>query len=151
LGADRIALVAGAIEIYDKQNVLVIDAGTCITYDFITAKNEYLGGGISPGMGIRFRSLNTFTQKLPLIEYREEFQLIGKNTENSILSGVLNGVICEIDGIIEKYKENFGELQIILSGGNTIFFDKRLKNNIFAFPKLLLYGLNSILNYNAQN
>lgn len=151
LGADRIALVAGAIEMHKKQNILIIDAGTCITYDFINAKNEYLGGAISPGIDIRFRSLNTFTKKLPLIEYKVDLQLIGRNTENSILSGVLNGVICEIEGIIEKYKEKFGDIQIILSGGNTIFFDKQLKNNIFAFPKLLLYGLNSILKYNAQN
>lgn len=148
LGNDRIAAVVAGAKLYPNQNVLIIDAGSCITFDFINYKNEYLGGSISPGIEIRFKAMNSFTQNLPLIENKKIDYLIGSTTEESILSGVLNGILNEIDGIISLYKGNYENLTIILSGGDYIYFDKRLKNNIFALPNIVLLGLNVILDFN---
>lgn len=148
LGNDRIAAVVAGAKLYPNQNVLIIDAGSCITFDFINYKNEYLGGSISPGIEIRFKAMNSFTQNLPLIENKKIDYLIGSTTEESILSGVLNGILNEIDGIISSYKGNYENLTIILSGGDYIYFDKRLKNNIFALPNIVLLGLNVILDFN---
>ncbi len=152
LGYDRIAAVAGASGIFQSDNVLVINAGTCITYDVITAENKYLGGGISPGIQMRFKALHTFTGKLPLIKpgIESTIDIIGNTTERSILSGVLNGVVCEIDGIISSYKLQFPELKVIISGGDYKYFDKSLKNNIFASPNIVLTGLNRIHNFNEK-
>ncbi len=150
LGKDRVAAVCGASSIFPEENILVIDAGTCITYDFIDKEKNYLGGGISPGIDIRFKALNTFTGNLPLVNRDDEFDLIGKSTEGSIKSGVLNGVLAEIEGIIKRYEDRFGRLKIIFTGGDTIFFDKRLKNDIFAIPNLVLNGLNEILEYSIN-
>lgn len=152
LGYDRIAAVAGASGIFQSDNVLVINAGTCITYDLITAENKYLGGGISPGIQMRFKALHTFTGKLPLIKpgIESTIDIIGNTTERSILSGVLNGVVCEIDGIISSYKLQFPELKVIISGGDYKYFDKSLKNNIFASPNIVLTGLNRIHNFNEK-
>ncbi|PLX00138.1 MAG: pantothenate kinase [Marinilabiliales bacterium] len=152
LGYDRIAAVAGASGIFQLDNVLVINAGTCITYDVITAENKYLGGGISPGIQMRFKALHTFTGKLPLIKpgIESTIDIIGNTTERSILSGVLNGVVCEIDGIISSYKLQFPELKVIISGGDYKYFDKSLKNNIFASPNIVLTGLNRIHNFNEK-
>jgi len=152
LGYDRIAAVAGASEIYPKKNVLIINAGTCITYDLITADNEYLGGGISPGIRMRFHSLNTFTEKLPLIEpdYVTKTELVGSDTETSILSGVLNGVLAEVDGIMNSYKLKYPGLKIIVSGGDYKYFDRSIKNNIFATPNIVLKGLNRIHDFNEK-
>lgn len=148
LGNDRIAAVVAGAKLYPNQNVLIIDAGSCITFDFINYKNEYLGGSISPGIEIRFKAMNSFTKNLPLIENKKIDYLIGSTTEESILSGVLNGILNEIDGIISLYKGNYENLTIILSGGDYIYFDKRLKNNIFALPNIVLLGLNVILDFN---
>ncbi len=148
LGNDRLAAVVAGASLYPNQNVLVIDAGSCITFDFVNRKNEYIGGSISPGIQIRFKAMNSFTQNLPLIEYKKFDYLIGSTTEESILSGVLNGVLNEIDGIITSYKGNYENLTIILGGGDYICFDKRLKNNIFAIPNIVLLGLNVILDFN---
>ncbi|MDD5570333.1 MAG: type III pantothenate kinase [Bacteroidales bacterium] len=148
LGKDRIADVVGANFIFPEKNVLVIDIGTCIKYDFINSKNEYLGGSISPGVEMRLKALHNYTDKLPLIKRREINNLIGNTTETSILSGVLNGISAEIDGIIEKYKIKFKDLKVILTGGDIIFFDNRIKNSTFAEPNLVLKGLNVILRYN---
>ena len=150
LGNDRLAAVVGAGNLYPGKNILVIEAGTCITFDFLNSKNEYLGGAISPGIEMRFKSLNNFTDKLPLVSKRECNNLIGQTTEESILSGILNGVIAEIDGIINSYLRNYENLTVILSGGDIKHFDKRLKNNIFAVPNLVLVGLNVILDYNDK-
>ncbi len=150
LGKDRIALAVAGRFVFPDKDVLVIDAGTCITYDFVTASGEYLGGGISPGMQTRFRALATFTDHLPLLTYKENVSLIGSNTEESMLTGVINGTIAEIDGIITQYREKFPGIMVIISGGEAIYFDKRLKNNIFAFPNLVLKGLNLILKYNFE-
>lgn len=150
LGKDRIALAVAASDIYPNEDVLIIDAGTCITYEFIDSTKNYLGGAISPGLQIRFKALHTFTEKLPLIELRDNIDLIGKTTEQSILSGVAKGATAEIDGIIDQYKKMYPSLKVILTGGDTNYFAKTLKNNIFANSKVLMYGLNSILNYNAK-
>jgi len=152
LGYDRIAAVAGASGIFPNQNVLVIDAGSCITYDFIKSGKEYMGGGISPGLKMRFSALNTFTDKLPLInsDLEKSVRLIGTDTKKSILSGVQNGILHEVDGIIDSYKMLFPGIKIVLSGGNYKYFDKTLKNNIFATPNIVLRGLNRILDFNES-
>jgi type III pantothenate kinase len=151
LGVDRIALVVAAVTQYPKQNVLVIDAGTCITYDFKTDKEVYLGGGISPGIQLRYKTLNLLTANLPLLEPKMPENYIGNSTENAIHSGVSIGVITEIDGIIDRYKEQFEHLTVILTGGDTNFLAKRLKNTIFANSKFLLEGLNNVLEYIRYN
>ena len=151
LGVDRIALVARAVIKFPKKNVLIIDAGTCITFDFVNKKSEYLGGAISLGILMRYRALNKFTSKLPLLEIKSPKNYIGNSTKESINSGVVNGVIQEIDGIIEQYKNNYSDLTIVLTGGDTNFLAKRLKNGIFANPIFLLEGLNMILIYNSKN
>ena len=148
LGKDRIAAVVAAATLYPNKHVLVIDAGTCITYDFINDKKEYFGGSISPGINMRFKAMHEFTHNLPYVEAKKVDYLIGSNTEESILSGVYNGLINEIDGIIGSYKEIYENLTIILGGGDYIYFDKRLKNNIFALPNVVMIGLNIILEFN---
>lgn len=148
LGMDRAAGVAAATRLFPGSNCLVIDAGTCITLDIIKEGKDYLGGVISPGIGLRYRALNEFTNRLPLIESREKATLVGNTTQASIESGVLNGVVAEIDGMIYKYRENFNDLKVIMSGGDYNYFDKRLKNNIFAIPNIVLLGLNVILEFN---
>lgn len=153
LGNDRIAAVAGALELFPGKNMLVIDAGTCITYDMVTSANQYLGGAISPGIQMRLKSLNTFTGNLPLIkpDYNKNIDLIGDSTENSILSGVQNAVIMEVDTMIDEYRNRFDDLKIIVTGGDNKYFDRTLKNNIFAAPNLVLSGLNKILDFNESN
>ena len=151
LGVDRIALAAASVYKFPNNNVLAIDAGTCITYDFIDKKGIYYGGAIAPGIEMRYKSLHTFTDKLPLLNVTYPKQLIGNSTEESIHSGIVNGVLSEIEGVIERYKEKNKELTVVLTGGDTNFLAKRLKNGIFANPNFLLEGLNNILNYNLEN
>lgn len=150
LGVDRIALASSAISKYPNKNVLIIDAGTCITYDFINEEGFYLGGAISPGIKMRYKSLNSFTKKLPLLNVSEATNLIGDSTENCIHSGVLNGVINEIDSLIYKYREKNRDLTVVLTGGDVKFLSNKLKNGIFANPNFLLEGLDSILTYNLH-
>ena len=145
LGVDRIALVSAAAAKYPNNDVLIIDAGSCITYDFINNKNEYFGGAISPGISMRYSSLNTFTAKLPLLDVSLPKKLIGDTTAASIHSGIVNGVLYEIDGFISSYKANYSDLTIILTGGDAHFLRDRLKNDIFANSNFLLEGLNYIL------
>ena len=149
LGVDRIALVAASVNQFPDKNVLIIDAGTCITYDFVTTENVYLGGAISPGIRLRYKTLNNLTANLPLLETKAPKQLIGNSTENSIHSGVINGVIHEIDGIVKEYKAKYSDLTVILTGGDAKFLSKRLKSSIFANSNFLLEGLNHILDYNT--
>jgi len=151
LGRDRIALAAGAAEIDPVSNILIIDAGTCITYDILSDGHKYLGGGISPGIEMRFKSLHTFTSKLPLVSRDKNFTLVGNSTKSSIRSGVQNGIIAEIEGIILKYKEEFPQLKVFFTGGDANYFVKKLKSNIFAIPNLVLLGLKDILKYNVEN
>jgi type III pantothenate kinase len=150
LGVDRIALVAGAVSQFYGGNVLVIDAGTCITFDFVNSKGAYLGGAISPGVQMRFNSLNHFTANLPLLEKEEVNGFIGENTKESINSGVVNGVIQEIDGVINQYKKKYLDLTVVLTGGDTNFLAKQLKSSIFANQNFLLQGLNKILIFNID-
>ena len=149
LGQDRLALVSAAAFNFPKENVLIVDVGSCITYDFKNNNNEYLGGGISPGISMRFKSLNTFTSHLPLIDFDSIYQLIGNDTKNSINSGVVNGIISEINGIIQQYREKFKNIRIILTGGDSNFLLKRIKNTIFADQNFLLIGLNKLLEDNS--
>ncbi len=150
LGQDRIALIAAASCMYKNQNILVIDAGTCITYDFLNSENEYLGGAISLGLTTRYRALNNLTDKLPLLYAKEYNYLIGNTTENSIHSGVINGLINEIEGTIKQYKSTYGNLTVILTGGDTNFLAERLKSSIFANSNFLLMGLNHLLQTNTN-
>lgn len=151
LGIDRMVLAAGAVLKYPTNNKLVIDAGTCITYEFVNDKNEYLGGAISPGLLLRYKALNHYTAKLPLLEPTEIDYLIGKQTDQSIHSGVINGITQEIDGIINQYKSLYPDLKIILTGGDTLFLVKRLKNVIFANSNFLLESLNNLYQYTIEN
>lgn len=148
LGRDRLAGVCGAYALFPNENSLVIDAGTCITYDFINDKNEYKGGSISPGLEMRFKALHTFTSALPLIGADKDFQNgYGNNTATSILSGVQNGLLQEIQGFISYYMEQYQLENIILCGGDASFLATHIKNRIFVAPDLVLTGLNEILNY----
>ena len=150
LGMDRLAAaVAGAFEFPGKP-VLVINAGTAITFDFINSSGEYLGGAISPGMQLRFKSLHTFTGKLPLVDYKESVPVLGTNTENSILSGVINGIVGEIESFADHFHAENPELKIILSGGDMNYFVKRLKISIFAVTNIVLTGLHQILLFNVS-
>jgi len=148
LGVDRIALVCASIKHNPNNNVLIIDAGTCITYDFVTAKNEYLGGAISPGIRVRYQSLNNLTANLPLLETKQPINIIGNSTKNSIHSGVIFGILNEIDGVISEYKVKYDDLTVILTGGDANFLSKQLKSSIFANSNFLLEGLNFILDFN---
>lgn len=148
LGVDRIAAVCGAESLFPGEDCLAIDAGTCITYDFIDRRGNYLGGAISPGIAMRFEAMHTFTKRLPLVTPAIG-QLIGTSTEGSMRSGVMNGVLNEVDGFIKDYKKKYPDLRVVLCGGDTAFFENNLKQPIFAAPDLVLIGLNRILNHNA--
>ncbi len=150
LGKDRLAAVVGAISLKPKESALVIDAGTCITYDIITAKNEYFGGNISPGINLRFRAMNTFTAQLPLIERKAVRSLVGNTTETAMRTGAQLGAILEMEGFIKRYEDRFGRINVILTGGDAKYFAKHLKTQIFVNQNLVLIGLNKILNYNVQ-
>lgn len=149
LGMDRIALAAGAWQRFHERHTLVIAAGSCITYNFISKTGEFLGGGISPGIQMRFRAVHEFTQRLPRVEPEDHFPLTGYNTRQSILSGVLNGIVAEADGLIDRYRERYLNFNALLTGGDMEFFERRLKNKIFADLFLTYRGLNTILEFNA--
>ncbi|MCL6294121.1 type III pantothenate kinase [Jejuia spongiicola] len=150
LGIDRIALVSASVNQFPKKNVLIIDAGTCITYDFITDSNDYLGGAISPGIRMRYKSLSNLTANLPLLETEIPNSIIGNSTNDSIHSGVVNGILKEIDGVIKEYEEKYSDLTVILTGGDANFLSKQLKSSIFANSNFLLEGLNYILQFNSN-
>ena len=152
LGSDRLSASIGSYYLHPNKNVLTIDAGTCIKYNFCNALNEYLGGAISPGIAMRFKALNYYTSKLPLVDNDFSYtDLIGSTTQHSILSGVLNGALAEIDGIIHQYKQQFPDLICVLTGGDSEYLAKRLKSSIFVHQNLVLKGLNDILNYNIEH
>ena len=148
LGYDRMAAVVGANEQYPRRDILVIDAGTCITYEFIDSKGQYHGGNISPGMQMRFKALNQFTGRLPLIDSNGRKLPMGRDTETAIRAGVLKGMEYEILGYIESMKHKYPELLVFLTGGDDFSFDSSVKSIIFADRFLVLKGLNRILNYN---
>ena len=151
LGNDRIALVSRAAIKFSNQNVLIIDAGSCITYDFINKNNQYLGGAISPGLKMRFKSLNHYTSNLPLVKSLTESIDIGKTTYDSISNGVCSGVNYEIEGFIDQYSSKYKNLTVILTGGDSDFLSKRLKISIFANQNFLLEGLNDLVKLNISN
>ena len=148
LGNDRIAAVVGASVLFPKQDVLVFDAGTCLTIDFITKEKIYKGGRISPGIAMRYKALHQVTDQLPLCSFSPESVLIGYDTESSIISGVQQGILSEVRDIINVYKKENKETIISVTGGDCFFFEKELKNSIFANPFLVIEGLNKILDYN---
>ena len=150
LGIDRMVLACGAVLQFPNQNRLVIDAGTCITYDFIDSNNNYLGGAISPGINLRYEALHQYTAKLPLLSRKYPENFIGNSTHDSIHSGVVQGVIHEIDGFIAQYKEQYAKFIIILTGGDAEFLAERLKNTIFANSNFLLESMNQTFQYNQK-
>ena len=151
LGIDRMVLAAGATLRFPKQNRLVIDAGTCITYDFIDEFDNYLGGAISPGLRLRYEALHNYTARLPLLTLEIPESYTGSSTAQAIHSGVVNGFVYEIDGFIDEYRENYSNFIIILTGGDTDFLAKRLKNTIFANSNFLLESLNQTFQYKIKN
>jgi len=148
IGADRLGLVVAAVHLFPGKNNLVIGLGTCITYNFINKYHEFLGGSISPGMEMRFRSMHEFTAKLPLIRADWNFPLIGYDTRTNILSGVILGMAKEIDGIVEAYNEKYDNFNVLLTGGDTTHFVGHLKKEIFADPNLIYKGLYAISEHN---
>ena len=150
LGADRVASVAGAYSLYPAEDCLIINAGTCLTIDFIGKNAVYEGGSISPGINMRFKALNAFTARLPLVEEKNPVALTGTSTSDAIKSGVLNGVLAEIKGMIDFYRLAYPDCRIIITGGDSFFFDRNLKADIFVVPELVLIGLNFILEYNVS-
>jgi len=150
LGADRLAGVCGAKQLFPYDACLVIDSGTCITYDIIDAAGNYLGGLIAPGLNMRLKAMHEFTSRLPLAEVKQQIPLTGTTTLECLQSGALNGIQAEIEGIISRYQNQYPELRVILCGGDTHFFENNLKGAIFAVRNLVLSGLNSILLHNVS-
>lgn len=150
LGVDRIAAACGAYDMMPNQNVLVIDLGTCINYEFVDVTGAYHGGAISPGVKMRFQSMHTFTAKLPLVKSQENAPLIGNSTETCMQSGVMNGVLGELEGIIDRYMEKYPSMGVILCGGDAFLFENKLKRPIFVAPNLVLSGLNRIMLHNVN-
>lgn len=148
IGADRLALTAAAVHFYPTQNNLVIGLGTCITYNFINKYHELVGGGISPGLEMRLKAVSHFTAKLPLIEADSNVPLIGYDTRTNILSGVVLGMVYEIDGFIDEYAKKFDNFNVLLTGGDIVHLASHLKNKIFADPDLIFRGLYAISEVN---
>jgi type III pantothenate kinase len=155
LGADRVAAAIGAKVLYPQNNCLVIDMGTCITYDLVDSEDNFHGGIISPGVRMRFKAMNTFTKRLPLLEPDGITSgipdLIGKNTKHAMQSGVMNGLLAEINGLIEAYGKVLTNINVIFCGGDASYFANRIKYPNFVVPELVLIGLNRILEYNVEH
>jgi type III pantothenate kinase len=149
IGADRLALCAAAVLLYPNQNNLVIGLGTAVTYNFINVKNEFLGGGISPGMLMRMKALNSYTAKLPVVEPDWNVPLVGYDTKTNIQSGVVLGLAYEIEGFIAKYAEKYRAFNVLLTGGDMVHLAPHLKSVIFADPDLLFKGLYAICDLNV--
>lgn len=144
IGTDRLALAAAAVHFYPRKNNLIIGLGTCITYNFINKFHEFMGGGISPGMEMRLKSLNYYTAKLPLVQADSNAPLIGYDTNTNILSGAVIGMAMEIDGMIDAYQQKFSNFNVALTGGDLAHLAPHLKNKIFADPDLIFKGLYAI-------
>jgi type III pantothenate kinase len=149
LGKDRIAAVVGALRLYPNRNLLVLDAGTCITYDFVDTHQNYWGGSILPGINMRLQSMHHFTAKLPLLEPTLPNNFVGDTTATAMLTGVFYGVLHELNGFRKQYSAKYGAIQVVITGGDSSYFESQLKNEIFAQPNLVLIGLNHILHYNS--
>jgi type III pantothenate kinase len=150
IGADRLAMVAAAVDLYPNQHNLVIGLGTCITYNFVNKYHQFIGGSISPGMEMRFKSLEYYTAKLPFVQPDWNFPLLGYDTKTNIQSGVIAGMAKEIDGIIDLYKEKFVNFNVHLTGGDIAWFGALLKNKVFADSSLIYKGLYAISEYNHE-
>ncbi|MFI3277239.1 MAG: type III pantothenate kinase [Rikenellaceae bacterium] len=150
LGRDRLALAIGAHDTYKNRDILLIDCGTAITIDFVSAEGAFEGGVISPGVNMRFKALHEFTASLPLCQAQEEDFDIAQTTQSAIKKGVMNGICYEMEGYISHFRSKFEKLLVIFVGGDAKYFDKRIKNTIFAEQELLFKGLNKILEYNAN-
>jgi type III pantothenate kinase len=150
IGADRLAMIVAAVDLFPEQHNLVIGLGSCITYNLVNKYHQFLGGGISPGMEMRFKSLEYYTAKLPLVEADWNFPLVGYDTKTNIQSGVILGMAKEIDGTIDSYSEKYGNFNVHLTGGDIGFFGALLKNKIFADPYLIYKGLYAISEYNQN-
>lgn len=151
LGNDRKAAVAGAQKVFPERSCLIIDIGTCITYDIIENGRDYRGGIISPGIHIRLKGMHSFTGRLPQINDLENVpEWEGLTTRESMLSGVINGITAEIEGVINTSKTKKGDLQVIMTGGDRLFFESRVKEDIFVAPEIVLIGLNGILEFNEE-
>jgi len=150
LGRDRIACAVAASRLFPGLPCLVVNTGTCITYDLVTAQNEYLGGAISPGLQMRLHAMHTFTRKLPLLELQPPGNLTGSETHASMLSGTVHGAVAEVKGMIGNFRKSYPGLQVILSGGDMEYLDKLLKIRIFALPNIVILGLKYILEYNLH-
>ncbi|MBO0949100.1 type III pantothenate kinase [Fibrella forsythiae] len=154
LGADRLAAAVGAVHLFPAQNCLILDLGTCITADFVSADGTFQGGLISPGLRMRLQAMHTFTARLPLLDNvpgTEAWPLLtARNTREAMLSGAMNGMTLELAGIIEEYTNCYEDLRVILCGGDGPLFINRLKPGIFAVPELVLQGLNRIMLTNLQ-
>ncbi|MFT3909833.1 MAG: type III pantothenate kinase [Ferruginibacter sp.] len=148
IGADRLALIAAAVHFFPAKNNLIIGLGSCITYNFVNQYNQFLGGSISPGMDMRFKSMNDHTAKLPLVQATWNFPLIGYDTKTNLQSGVIVGMTAEIEGFIRKYEEKFGNFNAVLTGGNSAYFASQLKNKIFADHNFLFKGLYALSELN---
>ena len=148
IGADRIALITAAVDQFPNQHNLVISLGSCITYNFVNKYHEFLGGSISPGMQMRFKSMHDLTALLPMVEASSEFPLIGYDTKTNLLSGVILGIAAEIDGIIDAYEQKFANFNVLLTGGDICYFAPHLKKRIFADQNLIFKGLYAICEKN---
>jgi type III pantothenate kinase len=150
LGSDRLAGVVGASAVFPNTDCLVIDLGTCATYDFISHSREYYGGSISPGLGMRLKAMNTFTAKLPLVEASQDANLVGTDTISAINSGAVLGLLYEIEGFIAEYSKKYPQLKVLICGGNASFFESKIKAPIFVLPELVLIGLERIYAHNVS-
>ncbi len=148
LGKDRLANAIAAAFLFPDENVLVIDAGTCIKYDLVESSGKYRGGNISPGLNMRFIAMHQLTGKLPLPKIVDPFKLIGNSTVTSLQTGVFNGIKAEISGTINNYQKEFKKLRVILTGGDSYRFVGQLNLSIFAAADLVNIGLNEIIKYN---
>lgn len=148
LGKDRLAAVVGALALYPHTNLLVVDAGTCITYDFLDSHKNYWGGSILPGIKMRLDSMAHFTAKLPLLAPVIPKGFVGNTTDTAMQTGVFYGVLHELKGFAKQYSDKYGAIQVVITGGDSTYFESQLKNEIFAQPNLVLIGLNHILHYN---
>ncbi|MFM9007063.1 MAG: type III pantothenate kinase [Bacteroidota bacterium] len=145
LGKDRLVNACAAASLYPAQDVLIIDAGTCLKFDLVTSDGRYLGGSIAPGLSMRFEALHDYCPALPRVEPEGESPLTGNSTDTSIRSGVLNGITAEISGMINRYRAEYPGIHVVLTGGDTDTLVNRLQKDIFAVPGLTLHGLHAIL------
>ena len=149
MGTDRLAIAAAAVHLFPYKNNLAVGLGSCITYNFINCFHQFLGGSISPGMEMRFKAMNYYTAKLPLVKSTWNVPLIGYDTATNLQSGVILGIAKEIDGIIDEYKKEFGNFNVLLTGGDIGYFEPHFKNKIFANPDLIFKGLYAISKSNG--